>query len=51
MCRFRDDELDMTDWEATKFEILSFRGDDDKMEVNPILGTRLFRGDKLDMID
>jgi len=24
---------------------------DDKMEVNPTLGTRLFRGDKLNMID
>jgi len=25
---FRGDELDITDWEATKLEILSFRGDE-----------------------
>jgi len=24
---------------------------DDKMEANPVLGTRLFRDDKLDMIE
>jgi len=54
ICWFRGDGLHMTDWKATKLRILSFRGDELDMttkKVNPVLGTYLFRGDKLDMID
>ena len=52
--QLRGDELDITDWEATKLEILSFR--DDNLDMMTKKGESdfrdpSFRGDKLDMID
>jgi len=44
----KSDKLDMI---GRNFAIQRcWSGHDDKLEVNPILETRLFRGDKLNMI-
>jgi len=41
------DKLDMRNFAIQRWWLEH----DDKVEVNPILGTRLFSGDKLDVID
>ena len=53
--RFRGDELNLPDYKLPNSECLLYRGDELDItvneKVNSVLGSRLFRGDELDMID